>query len=154
MIKIWIDADACPGVIKEMVYKAAERLKIPLVLVANQFLRVPQSEYISTVCVEKGFDGADFYIVQNLEENHLVITADVPLASEVVKKGAIALDPRGKVFDEQSISQQLSVRNLMQTLREGRVIGGGGPRPFQATDKKSFAENFEKQLSILKKRSA
>lgn len=151
-MKIWIDADACPGVIKEIVYKAAERLKISTILVAHQYLRVPFSEFISFICVEKGLDAADFYIVAHLESDDLVVTADIPLAGEVVKKGAVAIDPHGRLFDEESISQALSVRNLLHSLRESRVIQGGGPSPFHPNDKKNFAAQFEKQISILKKR--
>ena len=151
-MKIWVDADACPVAIKEIIYKAAERLKIPTVFVACQYLRIPQSQYLSFVCVEKGMDAADFYIVQNLEKDHLVITADIPLASEVVNKGAIAIDPHGRLFDEHSVAEALSVRNFLHSLRETQVIGGGGPKPFQGTDKKQFAAQFEKQISILQKR--
>lgn len=153
ILKIWIDADACPVVIKEFIYKAADRLKIETTLVANQYMRVPLSPYISCVCVEKSFDAADFYIVKECGSHDLVITADVPLASGVIQKGAIGIDPRGRVFDSQSIADQLSMRNLLQTLREGRIISGGGPRPFQTTDKQKFATSFEMQLSILRKRA-
>lgn len=152
-MKIWVDADACPVAIKEIIYKAAERLKIPTVFVACQYMRLPTSEYISFVCVEKGMDAADFYIAQNLEKNHLVITADIPLASEVVKKGAIAIDPHGRLFDEHSVTEALSIRNFLSSLRESQVLGTGGPKPFQDTDKKQFAAQFEKQISVLKKRN-
>lgn len=151
-MKIWVDADACPVAIKEIIYKAAERLKIQTVFVACHYMRVPQSQYISFICVEKGMDAADLHIVQNLEQDHLVITADIPLASEAVKKGAVAMDPYGRLLDAQSVTEALSIRNFLQSLRESQVIHSGGPRPFQETNKKQFAAQFERQISLLQKK--
>ncbi len=152
-MKIWVDADACPGSIKEIIYKAVERLKISATFVANQYLKLPFSEFLSLVVVEKKFDSADYHIVEHLEKDHLVITGDILLASEVVNKGALAIDPRGKIFDETTVYNAVAVRNLMQTLREGRMVEKSGPRPFDNLDKKKFSATFEKQISILKKRS-
>lgn len=152
-MKIWIDADACPVVIREIIYKAAERLKINTLLVANQTLKYPKSPLISFVLVTKGFDVADTYIVQNLAANDLVITADIPLADLVVKKGGVAISPRGELYDQNSISEKLSYRNFNQLLREGGLIQGGAAQ-MQVTDKHKFAAMFDKQITILMKRSS
>lgn len=151
-MKIWVDADACPSGIKEIIFKAAERLKIETCLVANQPLKRPPSQYISFVLVSKGFDIADTYIVQNLAENDLVITADIPLADLVVKNGAIAINPRGELYNEGNITERLSIRNFTQILREGGLIQGG-PSQFSAIDKQKFAATFDKQITILLKKS-
>lgn len=150
-MKIWIDADACPVAIKEIIYKATERLKVETCLVANQPIKYPPSLYIKAVQVPKGFDVADAYIVQNLMENDLVITADIPLADLVVKKGAVAINPRGELYNEGNITERLSIRNFTQVLREGGLIQGGPPQ-FGAGDKQKFASTFDKQLTILLKK--
>ncbi|APJ03256.1 YaiI/YqxD family protein [Silvanigrella aquatica] len=150
-MKIWIDADACPGAIKEIVFKAAERVKVQTHLVANQHIKSPPSAYISSIVVPKGFDAADAYIVQNISENDLVITADIPLADLVVKKGAIAINPRGELYNEGNITERLSMRNFTQVLREGGLIQGGPPQ-FGAGDKQKFASTFDKYLNILIKK--
>lgn len=149
-MRIWIDADACPVVIREIIYKAAERLKVSTILVANQALKIPYSSVISAVQVPKGFDVADAYIVQHLSKNDLVITADIPLADLVVKQGGVAISPRGELYDIQSISEKLSYRNFNQLLREGGLIQGGPPQ-LQTTDKHKFAAMFDKQLTRLMK---
>lgn len=149
-MRIWIDADACPVVIREIIYKAAERLKVSTILVANQALKIPYSSVISSVQVPKGFDVADAYIVQHLSKNDLVITADIPLADLVVKQGGVAISPRGELYDIQSISEKLSYRNFNQLLREGGLIQGGPPQ-LQTTDKHKFAAMFDKQLTRLMK---
>lgn len=152
-MKIWIDADACPVGIREIIFKASERLKITTILVANQAIKFPKSLYISQIQVAKGFDGADQYIVQELSSDDLVITADIPLADLVVKKGGVAISPRGELYNIQSISEKLSYRNFNQMLREGGLIQGGPPQ-MQTTDKHKFAAMFDKQLNILLKKSA
>ncbi|WP_186645915.1 YaiI/YqxD family protein [Fluviispira vulneris] len=151
-MKIWIDADACPAVIKEIVFKASERLSVEVCLVANQELKIPKSALISMVKVAKGFDVADAYIVTNLNANDMVITADVPLAALVVEKGALAINPRGELYNEGNISERLSVRNFMQSMRESGLIQGGGPAQFNPADKQRFASTFDKHLHILLKK--
>ena len=154
MITIWVDADACPMTIKEFIFKAAERLKIKTILVANQIIKIPSSPFIHFVQVQKQFDAADFYITQNLSSSDLVVTADILLAGEVVKLNAIAIDPRGKLYNQESIADFIAARQLMQTLREGRMLDGpSGPRPFDPLDKKKFAAMFEKQLNVLMKKT-
>lgn len=145
-MKIWIDADACPKVIKEVVYKVSARLKIPVCLVANSYMNVPQYPFISFVKVGNGADVADMYIVEHLSESDLVITADIPLASEVVKKGALAINPRGELYDEDNISERLSMRDFMKDLRDNGLVTGG-PDAFRAKDKISFTNSLNKILA-------
>lgn len=152
-MKIWIDGDACPLAVKEIVYKAAQRLKIATCLVANKDIRVPRSEFIESVRVASGFDVADTYIVQNAKPNDMVITADVPLAALVVQKGALAINPRGELYNEGNITERLSVRNFMQSMRDSGMLQGGGPAPFQASDKQRFASTFDKQVYLLLKKN-
>ncbi|EAW3267721.1 YaiI/YqxD family protein, partial [Salmonella enterica subsp. enterica] len=114
---IWVDADACPNVIKEILYRAAERMQLPLILVANQALRVPPSRFIRTLRVAAGFDVADNEIVRQCEAGDLVITADIPLAAEVLEKGAAALNPRGERYSDATIRERLTMRDFMDTLR-------------------------------------
>jgi uncharacterized protein YaiI (UPF0178 family) len=152
-LKIWIDADACPNVIKEIVYKAVERLRVHAYFVANSYIKLPHSEYIHFVQVEKKFDEADAYIINNLDTFDLVITADIPLADFTVKKGCIAINPRGEQYTESNISEKLSIRNYMQVLREGRIIQGG-VGGFSEKDKQLFAASFDKFTTLtLKKES-
>lgn len=150
-MKIWIDADACPNVVKEIVFKAVTRLKISVYLVSNSFLKIPTSEFIHLVQVEKKFDEADAYIVSNLDKNDLVITADIPLADLAVKKGCIAINPRGEQYTENNISEKLSMRNYLQVLREGRIIQGGAGG-FSEKDKKLFAAAFDKYTTLILKK--
>lgn len=145
-MKIWIDADACPKVIKETVYKFSVRLNIPVVLVANAYMNIPHHELISFVKVESGDDVADMYIAENCEEIDLVITADIPLAAEIVKKGALAINPRGELYDEESIGERLSMRNFMKDLRDGGLVTGG-PDAFGPKDKANFSNTLNKLLS-------
>ena len=119
---IWVDADACPKVIKEILYRAAERLRIPLTLVANRPLRVPPPPYIKTLKVPAGFDVADKQIVDEIQANDLVITADIPLAAAVIEKGGHALDPRGELYTESNVRERLSVRDFMDELSSTRAI--------------------------------
>ncbi|MFP6870522.1 MAG: YaiI/YqxD family protein [Nitrospinota bacterium] len=145
-MKIWIDADACPGAVKEIVFRAAERLGIQAVVVANQVIRVPDSPLISTVVVSKNFDAADDHIAAEASAADVVITADVPLASRVVSAGSVAIDPRGEVYDEENIGERLSARNLMNELRSGGLVQGG-PREMEATDTHKFASALDRELT-------
>ena len=143
---IWVDADACPVVIKEILFKASQRTEIPLVLVANHFMRIPQSKSIQFRQVEPGFDVADNWIVQHCEKDDLVITADIPLASEVIAKGALALNPRGEMYTESNIRQRLNMRDFMETLRSSGVQTGG-PDALNQKDRQSFANQLDRWLA-------
>ncbi len=151
-MKIWIDADACPKMVKEVLFKASFRLKVPVVLVANSFMAHPVGEgsLISSIQVDKGADVADFYIVEHSVEGDLVITADIPLAALVVEKGATAINPRGELYTEENIRERLSVRDFMQELREGGV-DTGGPPPFGAKDKEKFTNSFNRIITKMLK---
>lgn len=142
-MRIWVDADACPGAIKDILFRVADRLAIEVTLVANQPLRVPPSKYIHFRQVEHGFDVADQRIAAAVEAGDLVVTADVPLAAEVIARGARALDPRGELHDADSIAQALSMRNFMDQLRASGVETGG-PAPFGAADTRAFARALER----------
>ena len=145
-MQIWVDADACPHVIKDILYRAAERAKILTTLVSNMALRIPESPYIRTVRVKKGFDGADQRIVQEMHSGDLVITADLPLAAEVVARGGQALDPRGELYSEDNVHERLAFRNLMQELRStGDILGG--PAPFNQSDRQRFANHLDRLLT-------
>ena len=124
-MKIWVDADACPRVIKDILFRAAERTRIELILVANQNLPKPPSKYIKTLQVPHGFDVADNEIVNNIDAGDLVITADIPLAAEVIEKGGHALNPRGEMYTTDNIKARLSMRDFMDTLRSSGVQTGG-----------------------------
>lgn len=144
-MRIWVDADACPRAIKEILYRAAERAEIRLTLVANQPLYTPRSRFIDSLQVPRGFDQADHRIVQLMEAGDLVITGDVPLAAEVVKKGGLALGPRGEEFTEQTIGERLATRNLMDQLRsEG--LDTGGPSGLSKQDRQAFANGLDRLL--------
>jgi len=143
---ILVDADACPKVIKEILFRAAERIKMPLTLVANQPLKVPASKYIKTVQVSAGFDVADNQIVAMVQAGDLVITADIPLASEVIEKGGHALNPRGEFYTPDSIKQILTMRNFMDELR-GSGVDTGGPSAFCQSDRQSFANALDRFLA-------
>ncbi|MCK9260124.1 MAG: YaiI/YqxD family protein [Azoarcus sp.] len=142
---IWVDADACPGVIKDILFRAAERTGLALTLVANQYLRTPRSTFISTVQVAAGFDEADKYIVARVAPADLVITADIPLAAEVVAKGALALSPRGELYGTDNIRELLDLRNFMDTLRSTGV-DTGGPAAFSPSDRQAFANRLDRAL--------
>ncbi|MGD8785581.1 MAG: YaiI/YqxD family protein [Thioalkalispiraceae bacterium] len=148
-MQIWVDADACPNVIKEILFRAAERVKCPLVLVANQKIMHPRSAFIKSIRVEPGFDVADNYIVQQAEAGDLVITADIPLAAEVLEKGAEALNPRGERYDRDTIRQKLTMRDFMDELR-GSGVMTGGPPPINQTDRREFANALDRLLNQLK----
>ena len=145
-MKIWVDADACPVPVKDILFRAAERAKINTVLVANSVMRVPKSNYISAVVVDAGADVADQYIVDELEAGDLVITADVPLAADVIEKGGLALNPRGSMFTPDSIRSQLSMRNFMDELR-GSGVMTGGQAAFNHSDRQAFANQLDKILT-------
>ena len=145
-MKIWIDADACPRVIKDMVYRASERLKIPVCLVANSDLSKAHTHLVSSVRVKDGFDVADDYIAEHAGASDLVITADIPLAARVVEKGGVALDPRGELYTEENVSERLSIRNLMQELRSDGVLVGG-PAQFGLSDRQRFASSLDRLLT-------
>jgi uncharacterized protein YaiI (UPF0178 family) len=152
-MRIWVDADACPGVIKEILFRAAERTSTLTTLVANQPLRTPPSCYLKTIQVAPGFDVADNHIVQQAEAGDLVITADIPLAAEVIEKGANALNPRGERYSESTIRQKLTMRNLMDELR-GSGVMTGGPPPLSQTDRRKFANELDRFLSSQKKKES
>ena len=144
-MKIWVDADACPGVIKEILFRAAERAQVHTALVANQLIRVPPSAFLRSVQVPSGFDVADKYIVQQLELGDLVITADIPLAAATIQKGAHALNPRGELYTTENIRERLSMRNFMDELR-GSGVATGGPPPLDARDRAAFANSLDRFL--------
>ena len=144
--QIWVDADACPNVIKDILYHAAERVAVPLVLVANQSLQVPRSRYIRSVRVGAGFDVADNYIVQKMGADDLVITADIPLAAEVIEKGGLALNPRGELYTKENIRQRLNMRDFMETLRNSGV-DTGGPPSLDKSDRQNFANQLDRLLA-------
>ena len=145
-MKIWVDADACPVVIKEILFKAAERTHIQVTLVANQPVRVPPSRFVSFVQVSSGFDVADNEIVERVEDGDLVITADIPLAADVIEKGGYALNPRGEMYTRENIKARLNMRDFMDSLR-GSGIDTGGPPPLNQNDRKSFADNLDRYLA-------
>ena len=144
-MNIWVDADACPAVIKDILYRAAQRSQRPLTLVANQMLRVPPSPLIRAVQVPRGFDVADDYIVEHASTGDLVITADIPLASEALNKGALVLSPRGERYTADSISERLSIRDMMEELRSAGV-NTGGPAAFSQADRRAFANALDQVL--------
>jgi len=144
-MKIWVDADACPVVIKEILFRAAERKQIELTLVANHYLKTPPSKFINFMQVGSGFDVADDEIVRRANIDDLVITADIPLAAEVVDKGCTALNPRGELYTESNIKQRLNMRDFMDTLRSSGIETGGVP-PISQADRQAFANNLDKWL--------
>lgn len=145
-MKIWVDGDACPKVIKDILFRAVERTGTELILVANAFVATPGSRYIRTIQVEKGFDAADNYIVSQVEPCDLVVTADIPLAAEVVAKGALALNPRGALYTANDIKQRLTMRDMMEQLRSNGVRVGG-PAIFSIKEKTAFANALDKILA-------
>lgn len=145
-MKIWIDADACPRVIKEILFRASERLRIPVCLVANKKLSKHETDLIESIVVNDGFDVADDYIAEHAASDDLVITADIPLAARIVAKGAVALDPRGELYTEDTVSERLSVRELLMELRESGLVLGG-PSQFSLTDRQRFASSLDRLLT-------
>jgi uncharacterized protein YaiI (UPF0178 family) len=146
-MQIWVDADACPHVIKEILFRAAERAQVLTTLVSNMPLaRTPSSPFIRTIRVARGFDIADQRIAQELQPGDLVITGDIPLAAEVIARGAHALDPRGELYSEDNVRERLAVRNLMQELRSSGALVGG-PAPFNQSDRHLFANQLDRFLT-------
>jgi len=145
-MRIWVDADACPNVIKEILFRAAERTKVPLTLVANQPTRIPLSPLVRQVQVSAGFDEADRRILELVEPGDLVITADIPLAAKVIEKGARALNPRGELYTEENVRERLAMRNLMDELRSGGMISGG-PAVLSQSDRQAFANALDRVLT-------
>ena len=143
---IWVDADACPGVIKEILFRAAERTQTVTTLVANQYVVTPPSKVISMVQVGSGFDVADNEIVKRVVAGDLVITSDIPLAAEVVEKGAQALSPRGESYTKETIRQRLNMRDFMETLRNSGVQTGG-PAAMNHADRQTFANQLDRWIS-------
>ena len=144
---IWVDADACPKVIKEILFRAAQRTAIPLTLVANQTLHTPPSPIIKSIRVAPGFDVADNEIVKRVSEGDLVITADIPLAAEVIEKKALALNPRGELYSTANIRERLNMRDFMDTMRASGVETGGPP-VFNQTDRRNFANQLDRLLAL------
>ncbi|MEI8021434.1 MAG: YaiI/YqxD family protein [Schlesneria sp.] len=149
-MRIWVDGDACPGVIKDILFRAAIRTKIPLTLVANQPMHIPRSDLISILTVPSGLNVADQKIVELLDPGDLVVTADIPLAAHVVNKGGTALDPRGELYTDENIGERLTMRNLMDELRGGGMVGGG-PAPFSGNDRQAFANQLDRILAKLRR---
>ncbi|PKO34303.1 MAG: YaiI/YqxD family protein [Betaproteobacteria bacterium HGW-Betaproteobacteria-7] len=143
---IWVDADACPGVIKEIIFRAAERKQIHTTLVANQMLRTPPSRFIRAIQVAHGFDVADAHIVDQVATGDLVVTADIPLAALVIERGADALNPRGELYSSATIRERLTMRNFMEELRSAGVETGG-PSTFSQADRQAFANQLDRLLA-------
>jgi uncharacterized protein YaiI (UPF0178 family) len=145
-MQIWVDADACPKAIKEILYRAAERMQVSLILVANKLLWIPPSRFIRAMRVPHGFNVADLEIVEQVQAGDLVVTADIPLASEVIGRGGHALDPRGVLYTEDNIQERLALRNFMDGLRASGVETGG-PAPWSRGDSHAFANQLDRLLS-------
>jgi len=145
-MQIWVDADACPNVIKEILFRAADRVAVQVTLVANQAIQVPRSHHIRSIQVASGFDVADNYIVQQAQAGDLVITADIPLASEAIDQGCLALNPRGDLYTTENIRQRLNMRDFMDTMRSSGV-DTGGPPAFSKADRMAFANQLDRLLA-------
>jgi hypothetical protein len=145
-MQIWIDADACPAVIKDILYRACQRVSVPLILVANQPLGVPKSPLIKTIQVSGGFDVADQFIVDQHQAGDLVITADIPLAAQVIEKAGHVINPRGAVYTLDNIKQRLTMRNFMEEMR-GAGQNTGGPPPLNHSDRQRFANALDTFLA-------
>jgi uncharacterized protein YaiI (UPF0178 family) len=157
-VRIWIDNDGCPKIVRELVFASANRRQLAVVVVGNAFAKVPPGKLFSAICVPGGFDAADDHIAQHVAAGDLVITSDVPLAERIVGKGATGLNSHGTVFNASSIGDQIATRNLMQELRGGGMLEGsggggrgGGPPPFGENEKRRFANALEKTLDQLKR---
>lgn len=144
--KIWIDADACPKAVKEMVFKVSRRLSIQIILVANSYQNIPLSNLIKLIVVDKGFDAADEHIIDQVEIHDIVITADIPLAAKVLKKKAIALDPRGEIYNENNIGSLLSMRDFLKEFRDAGTMTSG-PTAFGPKDLQQFTNSLHKLIS-------
>jgi uncharacterized protein YaiI (UPF0178 family) len=146
-MRIWVDADACPVVIKEILFRAADRTGVQLTLVANQPLQTPSSANINTLQVPRGFDVADDEIVKRLDAGDLVITSDIPLAAEVIAKGGHALSPRGEMHTTENVGARLNMRDFLDTMRSSGFDTGGGPAAFSQRDKQTFANELDRFLT-------
>ena len=144
-MQIWVDADACPKPVKEILYRAAHKRQVLMILVANQFLAAPASPFIKSVQVSGGFDVADNHIVAELAPGDLVITADIPLAAEAIAKGAAVINPRGERYSKDSIGARLNMRDFMETMRSSGVVHDGPP-PYNDRDKQAFANALDRFL--------
>jgi len=150
-MRIWVDADACPNVIKDILFRAADREQVEVTLVANQWIRTPASRFVRSIQVPGGFDVADDEIVRRVEPGDLVVTQDIPLASFAIEKGALALHPRGEMFTRDTIAARLSMRNFMEELR-GSGVDTGGPATMHQRDRQAFDNELDKWLA--RRRSA
>ena len=149
-MKIWVDADACPIPIKEILYKTAERTQLHVILVANRKFRIPKSKYIQFRIVPAGLDGADNEIIKNVVSGDLVITSDIPLAAKIVEIGAFGINPRGEIYTTENVSERLSTRDFMDILRSSGVATGGPP-PLSKRERLLFANSLDKTISKHKK---
>ena len=145
-MQIWVDADACPGVIKDILFRAAQRTEVAVTLLANQYIPVPASKFIQSIQVSAGFDVANNEIVKRCEPGDLVITGDIPLAAEVIEKGAHALNPRGELYTKNTIRQRLNMRDFMDTMRSSG-IHTGGPKALGQKERMAFANQLDKFLA-------
>ena len=148
-MKVWVDADACPGQISELIYRAAHRLQVQTLFVANKQLKLPISPFLSSVQVDAGMDVADAYIADHAAVGDLVVTQDIPLAAQLVPRGIVVIGPRGDLFHEDNINDRLASRDLMQSLRDSGTMSGG-PEPFNETPKRAFANHFDTALQRLR----
>ena len=150
-MKIWVDADACPVVIKDILFKAANRAQIVTTLIANHYIKIPPSPFIKFVQVQSGFDIADDEIVKRVQKNDLVITSDIPLADEVITKLALALSPRGELYSKENIKSRLNIRDFMDTMRASG-IHTGGPSALSQTDRQHFANHLDRIIQHVQKK--
>ena len=147
MITIYVDADACPTVIKDILFRVSQRTQIPLILVANQAIPTPRIPSVRSIQVSAGFDVADNYIVAQVRARDLVITADIPLAADVIEKGGSALNPRGEMYTKSNIKARLNMRDFMDSMRNSGVQVGGGPPPLSQRDRMQFANALDKYIA-------
>ena len=153
-MQIWVDADACPGEIKELLFRAANRTEIKMTLVANQSMHTPRSEFIDSLVVPAGANVADRRIVELLEPGDLVITADIPLAADVVSAGGQALNPRGEMYTKDNVGERLAVRNMLDEMRGGGGRITGGPANFNSKDRQAFANQLDRWLTSSRRKSS
>ena len=144
---IWVDGDACPKVVKEILFRAAHQRQIPLTLVANQYIAVPASPFIKSLQVSSGFDVADNHIVDSLQPDDLVITADIPLAADALAKGAAVINPRGQEYTRENIGARLNMRDFMETMRASGTVMKDGPPPFSQQDRQTFANALDRWIA-------
>ena len=146
-MRIWVDADACPGVARDILFRAAERTGVDLTLVANQALSTPSARNITSLQVPRGFDVADDEIIKRMSSGDLVITSDIPLAAEAIEKGGAALSPRGEMFTADNVRARLNMRDFLDTMRSSGVDTGGGPAAYSQRDKQAFANELDRFLT-------